>query len=122
MKYKRDFEVEVKRTNRRKTATLKINEGVVQVIVPQRLPQQAIDDLIQKKADWIRKKLMIQQSVPTYKPKEFVSGESFSYLGRNYRLKVLTGEPKPVKLKQGYLQVTVQPERKSDQSLIRTLL
>jgi len=59
VKYKRDFEVEVKRTNRRKTATLKIHEGVVQVIVPQRLPQQAIDDLIQKKADWIRKKLMI---------------------------------------------------------------
>jgi len=122
VKYKRDFEVEVKRTNRRKTATLKINEGVVQVIVPQRLPQQAIDDLIQKKADWIRKKLMIQQSVPTYKPKEFVSGESFSYLGRNYRLKVLTGDHQQAKLKHGYLQITVRPSHKSDQSLIRKLL
>jgi len=122
VKYKRDFEVEVKRTNRRKTATLKIHEGVVQVIVPQRLPQQAIDDLIQKKADWIRKKLMIQQSVPTYKPKEFVSGESFSYLGRNYRLKVLTGDQQQTTLKHGYLQVTVRPNQKSDQSLIRKLL
>ena len=92
MKYKRDFEVEVKRTNRRKTATLKIHEGMVQVIVPQKLSQQVIDDLIQKKTDWIRKKLIIQQSVPTYKPKEFVSGGFFSYLGRNYRLKVLRNQ------------------------------
>ena len=122
MKDKRDFEVEVKRTNRRKTATLKIHEGVVQVIVPQRLPQQAIDDLIRKKADWIRKKLMIQQSVPTCKPKEFVSGESFSSLGRNYRLKVLTGDQQQTTLKHGYLQVTVRPNQKSDQSLIRKLL
>ena len=109
MKYKRDFEVEVKRTNRRKTATLKIHEGVVQVIVPQKLSQQVIDDLIQKKTDWIRKKLIIQQSVPTYKPKEFVSGGFFSYLGRNYRLKVLTGDRQQAKLKHGYLKVTVKP-------------
>ena len=122
MKYKRDFEVEVKRTNRRKTATLKIHEGMVQAIVPQKLSQQVIDDLIQKKTDWIRKKLIIQQSVPTYKPKEFVSGGFFSYLGRNYRLKVLTGDRQQAKLKHGYLEVTVKPNQKSDQSLIRKLL
>ena len=116
------FQVDVKRTNRRKTATVKIEQGVVQVVVPQTLSQQAIDDLIAKKSNWIRQKLVLQQSVPVSKPKEFVSGESFSYLGRNYRLKVLTGDLQPVKLKQGYLQVTVPMEQKSDQALIRKLL
>jgi len=116
------FQVDVKRTNRKKTASIKIEQGVVQVIVPQNLPQKEIDDLLKQKSDWIRKKLIIQQSVPVSKPKEFVSGESFTYLGRNYRLKVLTGQLQPVKLKQGYLQVTVPVEQKSDQALIRKLL
>ena len=113
---------EIKRTNRRKTATLKIHEGMVQAIVPQKLSQQVIDDLIQKKTDWIRTKLISQQSAPTYEPKEFVSGRFFSYLGRNYRLKVLTGDQQQAKLKHGYLKVTVKPNQKSDQSLIRKLL
>jgi hypothetical protein len=116
------FQVDVKRTNRKKTASIKIEQGVVQVIVPKNLPQKEIDDLLKQKSDWIRQKLIIQQSVPLSTPKEFVSGESFSYLGRNYRLKVLTGDLQPVKLKQGYLQVTVPMEQKSDQALIRKLL
>ncbi len=95
---------------------------MVQVIVPKNLPQKEIDDLLKQKSDWIRKKMIIQQSVPLSKPKEFVYGESFTYLGRNYRLKVLTGQLQPVKLKQGYLQVTVPMEQKSDQALIRKLL
>ena len=86
------FEVQVRRTNRRKTAAIQVQQGVVQVVVPQTLSQQAIDDLIAKKSNWIRQKLVLQQSVPVSKPKQFVSGESFTYLGRNYRLKVLTGQ------------------------------
>ena len=116
------FQVDVKRTNRRKTATVKIEQGVVQVVVPKTLSQQEIDDLIANKSNWIRQKLILQQSVPVSTPKQFVSGESFTYLGRNYRLKVLTGDLQPVKLKQGYLQVTVPVEQKSDQALIRKLL
>ena len=113
------FEVQVRRTNRRKTAAIQVQQGVVQVVVPQTLSQQAIDDLIAKKSNWIRQKLVLQQSVPVSKPKQFVSGESFTYLGRNYRLKVLTGQLQPVKLKHGYLQVTVPAEQKSDYQLIR---
>jgi len=116
------FEVQIHRTNRRKTASIKVLQGVVQVVVPKTLPQKEIDDLLKKKSDWIRQKVIIQQSVPVSKPKEFVSGESFTYLGRNYRLKVLPGQVEPVKLKHGYLQVTVPSEQKSDHRLIRQQL
>ena len=116
------FEVQIHRTNRRKTASIKVLQGVVQVVVPKTLPQKEIDDLLKQKSDWIRQKVIIQQSVPVSKPKEFVSGESFTYLGRNYRLKVLPGQVEPVKLKHGYLQVTVPSEQKSDHRLIRQQL
>ena len=64
------FQVDVKRTSRKKTASRKIEQGVVQVIVPQNLPQKEIDDLLKQKSDWIRQKVIIQQSVPASKPKE----------------------------------------------------
>ncbi|MFA0510225.1 MULTISPECIES: YgjP-like metallopeptidase domain-containing protein [unclassified Vibrio] len=39
--------------------------------------------------------------------REYVSGESLPYLGRNYRLKVLKGDLKPTKLLNGRITVTV---------------
>ena len=42
-------------------------------------------------------------------PRELVSGESFPYLGRNYRLKVLEGHQAGVRLAGGYLRATVRP-------------
>jgi len=53
------FQVGVKRTNHRKTASIKIQQGVEQVIVPKSLRPQEIDDLIRKKTDWILRKLAI---------------------------------------------------------------
>lgn len=44
---------------------------------------------------------------PLPAPKQYISGESFVYLGRQYRLKVLVGPVAPAKLKGGYLEVTV---------------
>ena len=53
---------------------------------------------------------MMTDIVP--KPKEYVSGENFSYLGRNYRLKVIRGSDYGVKLKGGYFEVGVSKESK----------
>ena len=41
------------------------------------------------------------------KPKEYVSGESFTSLGRNYRLKLVSGGLREVKLRGGYLELGV---------------
>ena len=43
---------------------------------------------------------------PRQPPRRYVSGESFWYLGRHYRLKVSEGEREWVKLTRGYLEVT----------------
>ena len=87
-----EFPIEVIRTNRIKTASIKVNEGQVQVIVPKRLSQKKIEELLLRKTSWIREKLRIQSQITPVKPKEYVSGECFSYLGKNYRLKLLQGD------------------------------
>lgn len=98
-------EVEVIRTNRRKTASVKIVDGLVQVIVPKRLSKQRIEDLINKRRAWIMDKLRIHANRPPVTPKEYVNGECFPYLGKNYKLKLVMADFIGAKLKDGYLTV-----------------
>ena len=108
----KDLSIEVVRTKRRKTASIKVIDGAVQAIVPDRLSDGRVEALIQKRTAWIRRKLREQSQAVTPRPKEYVSGESFTYLGRNYRLKVLRGNDDDVKLKGGYLEVGVSKNSK----------
>ncbi len=99
--------IKVIRTDRRKTATIKIVEGDVHVIVPQHLSQKRIEELIQRKANWIRQKLHQQASIQPVRPKEYITGEAFSYLDKNYRLKLTEGDTMGVKLKGGRFMLEV---------------
>ncbi len=104
-----EFEYEVIRRPRRKTASISVKpDNAVVIIVPHKLPQESIEQIVKSKTRWIRSKLRFNQEVrEKHKPKEFVSGEAFTYLGRNYRLKVVEGEARPATLSQGRLNVYV---------------
>ena len=100
-----DLSVEVVRTKRKKTASIKVIDGLVQAVVPSQLSNTSIKQLVQKSIPWIRKKLREQSQAVTLKPKKFISGENFSYLGKSYRLKVLSGNHCKVKLLRGNLEM-----------------
>ena len=117
----KDLSIEVVRTKRRKTASIKIIDGLVQAIVPDQLSDARVEELIQKRTPWIRRKLREQSQAVTPKPKEYVSGESFTYLGRNYRLKVLRGDNREVKLRSGYLEVGL-PQKSKDGDIRNALV
>ena len=112
--------IEIIRTKRRKTVSIQIIKGLVKVIIPEQLSEARVKTLIQKRNPWIRKKLREQSKIIQPKPKEYVSGESFSYLGRNYRLKVIVGTSNEVRLQSGYLEVELL--KKSPEQKIRDLL
>lgn len=101
------FIAEVIRTQRSKTAGVRVEEGAVSIVVPKDLPHERIQQILHDKRQWIKQKMYLHQDAMPVRSKEYVSGESFSYLGRNYRLKVLQGEFQPVKLLHGCLVVTV---------------
>ena len=115
-----DLSIEVVRTKRRKTASITVIDGSVQAIVPDQLSNARVEKLIQKRTPWIRRKLREQSQAVSPKPKEYVSGESFTYLGRNYRLKILSGGYREVKLIGGYLEVDVS--KNSSENDIRNAL
>lgn len=87
----------------RKTASVTVApDNSVTVIVPAELDDEAAAAIIQRKRKWIYKKIAFNREVRTpHKPKEYVSGEAFTYIGRNYRLKVLAGEQTGLELRNG---------------------
>ena len=119
-----DFPVEIIRTDRSKSVSIEVIDGIVNVIVPQSISEKRIEDLIKARTTWIRQKLKLQASVVVPKAKEYVNGESFTYLGRNYRLKCVKSATGDVKLKNGYLNVPVADAMREEKltGFLRTAL
>lgn len=61
------------------------------VVVPKALPLERIKKIVDDKHDWIIDKIAKYREATPASNKQYVSGEAFPYLGRNYRLKVLNG-------------------------------
>lgn len=117
----KNYIAEVIRTDRRKSATIKVDDSIVSVVVPKDLSEDRIKKVLLDKDRWIKQKIAAQQNIQPTTSKQFVSGESFSYLGRNYRLKVKRGKYQPVKLLNGYLTTTL-PEGAKNPQMVRNSL
>jgi predicted metal-dependent hydrolase len=109
--------VEVVRSIRR-TAALHIVGNDLQVRIPEHLEDERVAAILQQKRPWIRGKVAALKRVSPHRSKELVSGESFPYLGRHYRLKVQEGYQVGVCLSGGYLKATIRP---TEQGAHRTL-
>ncbi|MGZ8161129.1 MAG: M48 family metallopeptidase [Methylobacter sp.] len=116
------FVADIIRSSRRKTAAIKIQKGKVFVIVPEWLTMAAIESLVTNKNRWIKEKLAIQNEIIAIKPKAFVSGESFSFLGRTHPLKIESGLYPFIKLHQDELVVSVRDKTADNAPAIKQLL
>ena len=115
------FIAEVIRTPRIKSVDIRVDDGAVSIVVPASLDTQRISQLLTDKKQWIKGKISLHREAQPASLKKFVSGEAFSYMGRNYRLKIYTGSFKPIKLMHGHLTVTV-PRGKQNTDAIRNAL
>jgi predicted metal-dependent hydrolase len=105
-----DFRYDVIRNSNRKTANLSVSpDNKVSIIVPNRLMNEEVETIVQKKSQWIREKIKFNNEVKyPFKEKEYVSGESILYNGRNFRLKILERlVATPARLNSGWLVVPV---------------
>ncbi len=88
--------------------------GEVVLTAPKACTQRDIDYVLKKRSEWIDKKIAYFKRHNQGVEKEYVSGENFSYLGRNYRLKVIESLDEGVKLQRGYLQVFVRDKTNTE--------
>lgn len=74
----------------RKNATLAVYPlKEVEITVPASLEREHIQNLVRKKAKWVIKQIMwFDEITQIDSTKEYVNGETFLYLGRQYRLKI----------------------------------
>ena len=96
-------------TDRRTLGITVTPEMKVLVKAPPDTDIQRIDRIVKKRAPWILRQLsFFLVFFPKQPPKQYVSGESFLYLGRQYRLKVRRGKVERVKLSGRYFYVVSQ--------------
>lgn len=89
---------EVRRSSRRKILGLTVDRGGELVIhSPDATAHEDLTRWTKSKLLWVHQKLMLKEELTgaSRKP-EFVSGESFSYLGRLYRLQIVTDKKQPL--------------------------
>ncbi len=104
---------------RKKTISITVDAKGVTVTAPKHTDNESLHQLVHKKASWITRRLnhiqQLLEDAPS--PKQFVSGESIRYLGRQYRLQRIDESTK-IKLNGRFIEI---PDL-SDQDLIRQQL
>jgi hypothetical protein len=103
--------VQVLRTERKTLSISVFPDGFIEVRAPLGASDEEISARVRRRRRWIaRQHEFFAQFKPRTPERQYVSGETHLYLGRQYRLKVLSGTKKPVRLWAGYLEVTLPDE------------
>ena len=91
----------------RKTLAISVAPDLsVSVTAPAETELEAIEAKVRQRAPWIlRQQRELEQYLPATPPRQYVSGETHRYLGRQYRLKIIQNQPDFVKLARGWLYV-----------------
>jgi predicted metal-dependent hydrolase len=106
----------------RKTLAITVDPDLhVIVKAPEGTDLADIEVKVCKRAAWIlQQQRELERYLPHLPPRQYVSGETHRYLGRQYRLKVIEDGAEGVKHSRNYIYVSVQD--KSDTEHIKGLL
>lgn len=94
-----------------KNINLRVNPNLeVLVSANDSVPLDYIKAFVRLKAKWIDKRLDYYEKTKAIKQgeKDYVSGEAFRYLGRQYRLKVFKADDEKVKYYRGYIHLYIK--------------
>lgn len=98
---------------RKKVKNLNLNlkpDMSIMVSANEKVPLSVVLDFVKSRAAWIIKNTgyFSDTQGSHNSEKEYVSGESFKYLGKQMRLKVVEEVPETIRYSRGYLQLTVK--------------
>lgn len=103
-----EHEIDVSLSRRdRKTLEIAVEpDASVSVTAPLDATLHTIEGKVRRRAAWIRRQQrFFMQFLPRTPERQFIAGETFRYLGRHYRLKVVQHVQAGVKLRGGHMVV-----------------
>jgi predicted metal-dependent hydrolase len=81
-------------------------DGRVAVDAPKGRGREEVKRVLNKRVRWIvKQRIRFEKYQPLPLPRQYISGETHRYLGKQYRLRVRHGAPESVKLQGGFLWV-----------------
>ena len=102
-----DLRYSVQRSNKRKKLAITVErDRRVVVQAPADVSDESIERVVREKRQWIYEKTGHRQkyeALPHPPGKELVTGESALYLGRDYRIELVAGDGKEVRLNRHFL-------------------
>jgi predicted metal-dependent hydrolase len=117
----RQIQYRLHRADRKRLRVVVSPELTVDVFAPKTVDNEQVHLALQKKAPWIARTLdKLEAYHPLPAPKQYISGETFVYLGRQYRLKVVEDSNQPAKLLGPFLWVWVE-DKTDAQSVKRSV-
>ena len=109
----------ITRTKRKKTISILIKDGNVEVKAPFNLMQKEIDSFILKKEKWIKNKILFQKSIEKLPKKKFINGEVFKLLGKDLILKININDTKKTYIKNDYICLDLKNNTKNNKEKIK---
>jgi hypothetical protein len=107
---------EIRRSGRRATVALAVHGGALVVTAPAHATVDRLNSIVRGKAPWVAERMRAVYGVAENPgAREFVNGETFRYLGRQHRLRVVPdGGTGDVKLARGWLMVAPRDAESPD--------
>ena len=112
----------LRRTGRRRTVAITVEpDRRLTVLAPSGADTESVERILRRRLPWIRRQRRALEALPPPPaPRQWVNGETHRYLGRQYRLKLVKGAARSVRLSGGYFVVTV-PDT-ADRVAVRQLM
>ena len=117
-----DLEVQIERTNRKRTISLQVKDNKLIVKAPTTASRQSLDDLIQRKQSWIKKRAILNVEERKLRNRKFIDNEKFYFKGNEYRLSLILGGKEEVKISEGFLIVTCKDDRAMGSKDVKTFI
>lgn len=109
----------VKKSNRKTLSIYIERDGSVSVLAPNSTADSEITQILKNKEYQIYKHLAEWKTLNIAKvEREVVNGQSYLYLGRNYRLELVDEQHQPLLLKNGYFLLRKQDKSKANSLFI----
>lgn len=115
----KDVAYTIKRSKRKTISILVERDGSVTIRAPKEMAELELEKAVKTKEYLIYKHLAEWEQLNASKiEREYVNGQSFMYLGRNYRLRIVEDQDVPLKLRNGFFLLKKEERKNAEKHFI----